>query len=61
MDPSIMKMFEKCESDYKRAHSPSTYYGSGCQYAWKDGRWVTLDNSTKKALAKATKVLDSFK
>ena len=61
MDPSIMKMFEKCESDYKRAHSPSTYYGSCHQYAWKDGRLVTLDNSTKKALAKATKVLNSFK
>jgi hypothetical protein len=56
-----MKMFEKCESDYKRAHSPSTYYGSGHHYAYKDGRWVTLDNSTKKALTKATKVLNNLK
>lgn len=61
MDPSIMKMFERCESDYKSAHSPSTHYSSVHQYAWKDGRWVILDNSTKKALAKATKVLNDFK
>lgn len=63
MTPELMKMFKKCESDYKKAHSPSTYNysSSGSSYIYKNGQLILLNNKNKKALENATKALMGLK
>ena len=50
---NIERMFERCQADYKRAHSFKNY--SSSYWIWKDGKMHKVEYSNKMSKKKASK------